>query len=91
MTTDDMRLVREYAARQSESAFATLVSRHTNLVYSAALRTGSFSNWASALDSAPQCFYLVKPRKPFYTPPARCIASRREFAKTPARRLHFEK
>jgi uncharacterized protein (TIGR03435 family) len=38
MTADDMRLVREYAARQSESAFATLVSRHTNLVYSAALR-----------------------------------------------------
>jgi uncharacterized protein (TIGR03435 family) len=38
MTNDDMQLVREYAARQSESAFATLVSRHTNLVYSAALR-----------------------------------------------------
>ncbi|HEX5400294.1 MAG TPA: sigma-70 family RNA polymerase sigma factor [Verrucomicrobiae bacterium] len=38
MTTDDMRLVREYAARRSESAFAALVSRHTNLVYSAALR-----------------------------------------------------
>jgi RNA polymerase sigma factor (sigma-70 family) len=38
MTNDDMLLVREYAARQSESAFATLVSRHTNLVYSAALR-----------------------------------------------------
>jgi hypothetical protein len=26
MTTDDMELVREYAAHQSESAFATLVS-----------------------------------------------------------------
>jgi len=38
MTNDDMQLVREYAARQSESAFAALVSRHTNLVYSAALR-----------------------------------------------------
>jgi uncharacterized protein (TIGR03435 family) len=38
MTNDDMQLVREYAARRSESAFATLVSRHTNLVYTAALR-----------------------------------------------------
>ncbi len=38
MTTDDMELVRQYVAAQSESAFATLVSRHANLVYSAALR-----------------------------------------------------
>ena len=38
MTTDDMQLVLEYAAHRSEGAFATLVSRHTNLVYSAALR-----------------------------------------------------
>src|ERR1700733_11714401 len=38
MTTDDMELVRQYAAHQSESAFAALVSRHANLVYSASLR-----------------------------------------------------
>lgn len=35
---DDMELVREYAQRNSEEAFATLVSRYINLVYSVALR-----------------------------------------------------
>src|SRR6185436_14024382 len=38
MTTADIQLLREYATGQSESAFGTLVSRYTNLVYSAALR-----------------------------------------------------
>jgi RNA polymerase sigma factor (sigma-70 family) len=38
MTTNDMDLVREYARNNSEEAFATLVSRHVNLVYSVALR-----------------------------------------------------
>ncbi len=33
-----MKLVRQYAADQSETAFAALVSRYTNLVYSASLR-----------------------------------------------------
>jgi RNA polymerase sigma factor (sigma-70 family) len=38
MATDDMELLREYAARHSEQAFETLVSRYAGLVYSAALR-----------------------------------------------------
>lgn len=35
---EDMALVREYGASDSEQAFQTLVSRHLKLVYSAALR-----------------------------------------------------
>jgi DNA-directed RNA polymerase specialized sigma24 family protein len=35
---DDLTLLREYARRNSEEAFTTLVSRHVNLVYSVALR-----------------------------------------------------
>jgi RNA polymerase sigma factor (sigma-70 family) len=38
MMSDDMDLIRAYATSQSELAFATLVARHVNLVYSAALR-----------------------------------------------------
>jgi len=35
---DDLTLLREYARRNSEEAFAALVSRHVNLVHSVALR-----------------------------------------------------
>ena len=38
MMSDDMTLVREFAASQSESAFAALVKRHVALVHSAAVR-----------------------------------------------------
>jgi|ERR1039458_1531408 hypothetical protein len=35
---DDLALLREYAATDSEAAFATLATRHVSLVYSVALR-----------------------------------------------------
>ncbi|HEV2330081.1 MAG TPA: sigma-70 family RNA polymerase sigma factor [Verrucomicrobiae bacterium] len=38
MDGDDMELVRSYTRHSSGEAFATLVSRHINLVYSVALR-----------------------------------------------------
>jgi RNA polymerase sigma factor (sigma-70 family) len=48
----DMQLLREYAAGNSEEAFATLVSRHVNLVYSAALRYAGNSHQAEEITQA---------------------------------------
>jgi RNA polymerase sigma factor (sigma-70 family) len=39
MPNDDIALLRDYARNNSEEAFATLVARHVNLVYSVALRS----------------------------------------------------
>src|SRR5277367_1229721 len=39
MLNDDIALLRDYARRNSEAAFAALVVRHVNLVYSVALRS----------------------------------------------------
>lgn len=57
---DDMVLLREYAEGHSEKAFAELVGRHVNLVYSAAFR--SVGNPEAARDIT-QAVFIVLARK----------------------------
>src|ERR1041385_5089010 len=56
----DSELLREYTERQSETAFAALVSRHVNTVYSVALRrTGN----PHAAEEITQVVFIVLARK----------------------------
>jgi RNA polymerase sigma factor (sigma-70 family) len=57
---NDMDLVREYAARNSEPAFETLVRRHVSLVYSVALR--QVGNPVQA-EEITQAVFLILARK----------------------------
>ena len=57
---DDQQLLREYAETNSETAFATLVARHVNLVYSAALR---FSGNPPRAEEITQAVFIILARK----------------------------
>jgi RNA polymerase sigma factor (sigma-70 family) len=57
---DDMALLRDYALRNSERAFSILVSRHIDLVYSAALR--QVGNHHSA-EEITQAVFVILARK----------------------------
>src|SRR5690348_10716815 len=49
---DDMALLREYATRNSEAAFETLVSRRVHFVYSAAMRQARDPHLAEEITQA---------------------------------------
>ena len=57
---DDLALLRDYARRNSEEAFATLVSRYVNLVYSVALRRVGNADLAEEIT---QAVFIILARK----------------------------
>ena len=57
---DDIELLAQYARDNSEAAFATLVTRHVNLVYSTALRNAGNPH---AAEEITQAVFIILARK----------------------------
>jgi uncharacterized protein (TIGR03435 family) len=60
---DDITLLREFSATESEDAFAALVQRHINLVYSTALRSTGSNHAAEEIAQAVFIILAQKARK----------------------------
>ncbi len=59
---DDIELLREYAERDSETAFAALVARHLNKVYSVAWRQTGNAHAAEEITQVGSVILATKAR-----------------------------